>query len=790
MAYNPPNHNRVNLRLGKKEVLNGVVLGPPIDGGNLIIDTASSGNVCNFDTAYTPPASNEVDFDVRSASSAVRVTSTLGQKWQVAKAGTKTTSQLGQKWTVDVRKKETSSLRQNWTVDVRKKETGTLNQKWTAPEITSGISHLSQKWEVDKFFPVTTVLNQKWSIDPVAVKGKVGNLNQKWESAGTPKSASQLSQNWKIDVRKKATSSLGQKWAIDPVAKKVQSELRNNYKIFVLTKTQSTFGQKYSVLAPLPKFGQLSQKWAIDPVVAKGLPSSFGQKWAIAAGPFTSWTLPYAIKVSSEWGLPYNAIVAQQWSLPSLGTVTQSWTLPYSVATSLAKQWSLEWDLITNNKVRQSWKLPYNFGKVAKQWSLPYSLSTPVAKQWSLQYSLTSPIAKQWSLEWDINTFDKVKQDWRMVYAWIGPEIINVSGEPTITLNGRVIDVFDAEISTDEEGYIWQADITLLNIEDYKSINIDDQFVLDFYGELFTLVTESKTLDRAGPAGLAMTVRAVSPAVRHDFPRAAPLSVNYSTPVMAKATAEAVLGESITWTIPDWLIPANRLGIADGAPIQLVQQIVAAVGGVLESNPDGTLVARPKFPVSMNILEDVTKPVSIDQNYFDTADNLSVSEEYTPQKLFNKFRISDTVKEFNDDLDFSFDKTTEEDGSITTSDTEGLLKAFVKPFRTNVTVKSSQDSSIGFELNGVGTEQLTELVEIREGVGSVSKPILTLDSFTYEAIDLGTPTFVVDDTQIVTPNVSLKYGLVEITYTTHFIEYDITGVSGKNVQFRLETVDI
>lgn len=598
-----------------------------------------------------------------------------------------------------------------------------------------------------------------------------------------------LGQKWITNSVIKEQNKLGQKWITAKIIK-ATNNFNQIWKIFIRKKESNNLGQKWNVIVPKKATNNIGQKWIIDPVAIKSLPNFLGQKWEVFWGPFTSWVLPYAIKVSSEWDLLYNAIVAQQWILPSLGTVSQAWQLPYSVVTDLAKQFQLIWDLDTGDDVAQGWVLPYNYGKVAAQWQLTYSLSTPIAQQWTLEYGLTFPVVKQWSLDWDINTFDNVNQAWRLVYAHIGPEIINISGQPTITLNGNVIDVFDAEISTDEEGFIWQAEITLLDIGDYKSINIDDQFTLNFYGEIFTLLTESKTLDRSSPVGLAMTVRAVSPAVRHDFPRAAPLTVNYSTPVMAKATAEAVLGESITWSIPDWSIPANRLGIADGAPIQLVQQIVSAVGGVLESNPDGTLVARPKFPVSMNILEDDAQTPSIDQNYFDTADNLSVSEEYTPQKLFNKFRISDTVKEFNDDLDFDFDETVEADGSITKSDTEGLLKAFVKPFRTNVVVKSSQDASIGFQLNGVNTEQLTELVEIKEGIGSVSKPILSIDSFTYEAINLGTPTFVVDDTQIVTPNVNLKYGLVEITYTTHFIEYDVTGVNGKNVQFRLETVDI
>lgn len=774
MAYKAPDNSRVRLRLGTTETLNGIVLGPPISGENLSVETTLSGNVCNFDTAYEPPLGNAVDFDVRGASAAVRFTSGLGSKWEVLVGGP-TVSHLGQKWEVDAFKAATSGL----------------NQKWTVPSTIPATSGLGSNWSVFKFDFVTSHLGQKWEIDPVAVKGKTSGLGQKWEALAVKKQTSGLQENWKIFIREKTTSGLGSKWEIDPVALKSESGLQNNYKIFIRTKEQSGYGAKWQVLAPQPDTSGLGQNWAIDPVAIKSLTIGLNQKWIVDAGPFNAWVLPYALEVANSWTLPYNAIVEQAWILPSTGLVEQSWEMPYSLSTDLGVAFEMVWDLDTGDDLAQSWILPYSSGVVSQSWSLDYSLTTPVVEAWNLPYSLTFPVQQDWSIDWDINTFDPVQKDWKLVYAWIGPEILNVTGEPTITLtdifgNPVVLDVFEAVISTDEEGFIWQADITLLNIDDYKLININDQFVLDFYGESFTLIAESKTLDRADPVGVAMTVRAVSPAIKHDFPRAEPCTVSYTTDRMAKDIAEEIIGETITWSIPDWLIPANRLGIADGAPIQVVKQIVEAVGGVLESNPDGTLVARPKYPVSMNILENKSIPLSIDQNYFDTADNLSVSEEYTPQKLFNKFKISDTKAGFSDDLDFDFDEITEEDGSVTKSDTEGLLKAFVSPFREDIVIKSSQDASIGFQSNGVNTEQLTELVEIKDGVGSVSKPIFTLDSFTYEAEDLGTPTFVVDDNMIFTPSPTLKYGLVEVTYTTRFVEYDVTGVNGKNVQFRIE----
>jgi hypothetical protein len=648
--------------------------------------------------------------------------------------------------------------------------TSSLGQKWTTKAVKKQTSSLGSKWTVEVFNKNFSALGQKWSL------------------SGVKKTQSTLQQNWAVFTRQKTSSTFGQKWIVT-VPTKTSSLLQNFYSVFTRQKTSSVVGQKWSVSVPTKTFSSLNQKWVIDPVASKGLVSYLNGKWIVNSGPFTSWSLPYAILVSTQWDLLYKAIIARQWDLPSLGTIAKAWDISYSLTTDLNKQFDVKWDLDTGNDVVQAWKLNYSAGKVEKQWDIGYSLTTDLVKQWSVGYDLTFPVVKQWALDWDINTFDTVKKDFPLIYAWIGPEIINISGQPTITLNGNVIEIFQADISTDEEGFIWQADITILNIDDYKLININDEFTLDFYGENFTLIAESKTLDRFSPVGLTMFIRAVSPAIKHDFPRAEPCTISYTTPVMAKATAEALLGESITWNILDWEIPANRLGISDGAPIQLVKQIVEAVGGVLESNPDGTLVARPKYPVSMNILEGPNS-LSIDQTYFDTADNLSISEEYTPQKLFNKFRISDTSKEFSDDLDFDFNEIINDDGTTTVSDTEGKLKAFVTPFRENIVIKSSQDSSIGFELNGVSTEQLTELIEIREGVGSVSKPILTLDSWNYQAVDLGTPTFVVDDRQIITPNPDLKYGLIEVTYTTRFVEYDVTGVHGKNVQFRLEIPEV
>lgn len=712
---------------------------PPSSGD---MDTGAP-NLCEFDTTtYTPPTSTAVDFDISAPASQPKQTGILGLKWS--------TSSI---------ESASSKLNQKWVTNNVIKSTNKLNQKWSAPSIFKSTSELDQKWSVFIRVKDTNQLNQKWSV------------------LLPTKATSFINQEWDVLLPDKRTSFVNQKWSTNKV-----------------NKTTSFINNKWITLVPIKGSSFINNKWSI--LIPEKIQSVLNQKWATTWGPFNSWSLVWSLKVSAQNTLLYGAGVNNQWSLPySMGTLKKQWELPYNLSAGVNKQWDLKWDLDVGNDVVQQWSLLYSMGIVPKQWELPYQLNDTIKKQWNLPYSLTTELATQWSLDWDINTFDRVQNQFKLVYGLLDESLINITGNPTVTFGGenpdgggtgaKNLSIGDAEIYTDEGGFVWQGTLSLLSIGDYKQFSINDPIILDFYGVTFKFIVESKLLDRSNPVDIGMSLRVISPAIKHDFPRAQSLTINYSTPVMAKATAESTLGESITWNIPDWEIPANRLGIADGSPIQLVKQIIEAVGGVLESNPDGTLVARSLFPVSVNKFDTVT----VDQTYLDTTDNLSVTEEYLPQKLFNKFLIGDSSTKFADFMEYEPDEIEEPDGSTSESKTDGILKVFPRPFRENVVVKSSQDSSIGFELIGTTIEELEpELIEIIDGVGNLSKPIEELVSYTYHSTDLGTPTFVVGENQISTPNVNLKHGLIEVTYKTKFIAYDITGVHGKKVQWRLETV--
>ena len=121
---------------------------------------------------------------------------------------------------------------------------------------------------------------------------------------------------------------------------------------------------------------------------------------------------------------------------------------------------------------------------------------------------------------------------------------------------------------------------------------------------------------------------------------------------------------------------------------------------------------------------------------------------------------------------------------LTVADTDGILRLFPSPFRTTVDVRHSQNGSLSFLPVGVEITEVEELLEVIDGVATTSKPIDSLTSFTYHATNLGAPTFVQGDRQLITPDTNLKYSLIKVVYNTKYIGYDVTGIPDLNVQFR------
>ena len=312
-------------------------------------------------------------------------------------------------------------------------------------------------------------------------------------------------------------------------------------------------------------------------------------------------------------------------------------------------------------------------------------------------------------------------------------------------------------------------------------------------GEQYSLLVDAKELDRSSPVSVSATLAGLSPTVRHDFPRADPYTKEWSVPVYAKAAAEAAIGEAIQWDIVNWEIPAYRLVVEAVAPIEVVNMLAEAAGGVVEAALDGTLIVRPLFPVTVPDYATTTP----DHTLVETSDMLSLTERFVSGRIYNKFCIKDSEADYADIIEF----TPDPDDPY-----KGVLRAFPSPWREYVNVVDTSGAVVNVYGTGVPISEewigardpdpedipKGELLEIFEGAGNVQYPIWGITGLVWESEPLGGVTYIPETNTVRMVDDTDLYGLLYIKYTIkyflYYVELDrsIDLSETKNVQFLME----
>lgn len=337
-----------------------------------------------------------------------------------------------------------------------------------------------------------------------------------------------------------------------------------------------------------------------------------------------------------------------------------------------------------------------------------------------------------------------------------------------------ISDIAEAVVSMSEGDYAWNASIILEDLSFYQILNRGDVVELNVQGEIYNLVVESKSLSRGGPADVSMRIEALSPSIKHRFPDATPINYENTTPVLARDAVETILGEVVDWQILNWAIPAYRIRAEDAEPISLAQEIVNAVGGVIESKRDGTLLVRNSFRVNIPDYPTATA----DHVYTDVEHNLSVSEEFTVREGYNSFLVLEDVTGLSDTLEW----VPNED--IVTG---GVLRAYPNPWRTTIQIIHTDGTSVSLNPLGVRTRQETETVEFVAGNASLGFAAISLDTITWHSTALTGVALEVHSSTITSgTSVNQGYGVAEITYTVESIDYESSAPLGSVVQYLIE----
>ena len=460
----------------------------------------------------------------------------------------------------------------------------------------------------------------------------------------------------------------------------------------------------------------------------------------------------------------------------------------YSLLGPVQQEHESSYDLEQYIQVRQEYAGVYPIS-VATEVSGPYALLSSVRQEVGGFFSYTGNVKNEYVCNYEMYPLNPVRNEYRCIYSYESVTQIGFTGVPLVIFDGRELDIISADIAADEGGYAWTCRVALSDVQEYALFKQDDPFIIRIYGEDYHFIVDSKSLNRADPANITMTLNGISPSAMYDLPRADEYTNDWEDDRTAKLIAEDALGHTISqWDLVDWTIPGYRYSVEGVSPLSVVQTLVEAAGGIVESDIDGTLVVRHEYPVS--IPNYATTPP--DQQYDEVNDVVQVTENFVAGKIYNRIRILDIEPSYADSIIFEANK----DYSY-----KGVLKAYPGPWREHVNVRHTAPGGVIIlsarspivveeiiygEPQADGSNGPGELIEFFEGSGTVSLPIWNIENVTWLSVNLGGLAFEPGSNTFTTTDPTKQYGLAYITYKTKYFLYDVESINGDSVQFLME----
>jgi hypothetical protein len=324
---------------------------------------------------------------------------------------------------------------------------------------------------------------------------------------------------------------------------------------------------------------------------------------------------------------------------------------------------------------------------------------------------------------------------------------------------------------------LWVADITLGSAEDFTQFEIGESLTLTLCGYVFSLRVDQTTEDEQGPEQRRWGVKASSPLAWADTPYHQSGNLYFPAGTTAREAVEELLSPvaSLTWQIPDWTLPAAGLVFTSTTPLAAARSIVEAIGGLLESTPDGAAVARRRYPVPPPEFAHAVPDLVVQDSEMTVRSTSVVHVE-----IVNRLTVADgntTASSSQDKVEFEADDTNA---------LAGTVRAWPQPWR-EVRLVHTGRPEVSVVPKGVREWEVEETVEFKDGQASLGKPALSIVEVQWKYFSLGGVTL--QDGGALTAAFGLGYSLATIRYLTRAYVWSVTSPTGEEVQFVLEDDD-
>lgn len=482
-------------------------------------------------------------------------------------------------------------------------------------------------------------------------------------------------------------------------------------------------------------------------------------------------TAEYSLRIAKDHGAIYGALVSADNEAPIHYTLAKAHIAPYISLLSVKHSHGGVYSIKNTTTIREQNKGNYgvlvNSELSAKYSQVPrftnvnkavYAISTGVSSVLQGHYSILTDVSADHEGVYDLKTLNAVGAF--NAALWIHLQQVLVVDAPVlrVEIEGVEAQVEDFVLSCEEESPYWSCTLKLLDETVYDVIDIGNSVVVSIDATQYNFLLTSKTRRKEGMHARTLTLEAHSPIIATGEPYADLIDYTNEADIGANAFVESMIG-AVTWNIIDWVIPAKRLQFRRVTPLSAATTIVEAAGGVLQSDPDGTVVARKLFPITTSQVPFAT-PVEF---YEDTGDVFSMSESAAMTQGYNKYRVT----EGSDGMSDSFEWLPHPNDWR-----KGVLRFLPFPWRSNFEIVDNQ-----FELEkileGVMEEEtITEVVTLQNRHGNTTKPVYDLISTTFLTPGIASVTVIPYTTGISTSS-GAEYGLLSITYKHRYYAYNL-----------------
>jgi hypothetical protein len=419
-------------------------------------------------------------------------------------------------------------------------------------------------------------------------------------------------------------------------------------------------------------------------------------------------------------------------------------------------------------KVHSSVTLPYTDRvKVHNSIKIPYSAMSSVVGELKVPWRLLCDVNCTTLLVYDITNKNYVTNQLNLCYSINNEAIQTIDNNPALYFNDKPIAFITIDLSCDETSPYWISDVVLAYVEDFTALAVGDVLNLNFNSVDYSLIVDGKNLSRSDNAVTDYKITLISAGAVYDSPFSPTITSIYDTATLASTIVSDLLG-TIDWQLPDWFVPVEQCQWVDETPMSIARKIVQAIGGLIESKPDGTFLCRKTYPIN---LPDYDTAYYLPLN---DTDLLSVSETIAPQTIINRVDVYNTQianQGIRDTLEFVVDTGTS---------TAGVVYGYPSPWR-NVDLISTGDSAVVIVPKGDDTRTESETIEFKAGAASTKYPINRIISTTWNTTSLGA---VVYNGNSLTATVAGE-SLLEISYEVVSKRWDVSG--DKLTQFVLKS---